>query len=500
MATIPVSNDTELRAAIQGALTGDVIELTGAGPFSATTLAKFTCFSPLVPQGGYTVQSASGSKLTLNNTRIYQQNIDGPYAPSNVNNVILNYSSGNTAIFRATSGTYTFDDIDITGTHGGWAGNGSVYMSMTVSNGATPINTSLTLSNSTISVAGQSGFNAAAGTGSVSAFMQSWNNSGNVTLNNNSFDEAGYKTSFHFANMLPGGAAANPAIGSYTLTDNTFSRSANATVRDRGNRLESVTATLNGNTFSDGSYLDLAGNISGMTIGSPTFTPGDGNSFNTLFGGTGINVTKTSSSGAGLSATTTTLIAFNTFTGYGMALTYAATGAGDVFTANLNNYVTAGTLIQVEFDKLIAGGSGDNSINSVGTDDWINGGAGNDTISSGNGSDYIIGGLGADNLTPGGGLDTILYYGTNEGGDTITGFVPGAFGDKLAFRTGGGGATAFSSSTIFEASAPTTAAPTLSYVGGVLSYDVDGNGGGAAVTIATFAGSPSITAADILLF
>jgi Ca2+-binding RTX toxin-like protein len=170
-----------------------------------------------------------------------------------------------------------------------------------------------------------------------------------------------------------------------------------------------------------------------------------------------------------------------------------------VFTVNGSNTVTAGTLPARTFAKFITGGTGNNTINSVGgTDDWIFGGAGADSITSNGGNDYIIGGLGADTIDPGSGADTILYYGTNEGGDTIANFTPGT--DKLAFRTGGGGATAFAAGTIFQTTAPTTATPTLSYVGGVLSYDADGNGGGGAVTIATFTGSPSIAAADILLF
>lgn len=488
------ADSATLRNAIQLAGSGDVITLNGpvATPYSVTTLAKFVSFSPLNPVGGYTITS-DGTKRTLSNTRIYQQNIDGPYAPSNVNNVILNYSNGNnTAIFRATTGTYTFNAIDITGNHGGWAGNGSVYFSTTISDQANAITANVELLNSSISVTGQSGFNAAAGTGSVSAFYQSWNNNGTVKLQGNTFDESGYKTSFHFANMRPGGATANQALGNYTISGNTFKRTSNATVRDRGNRLESVTATVTGNTFQDGSYLDLAGNISAMTINGT-------NIFNTLYGGPGINITKTSSSGAALSATSTSLISGNSFTGYGLAFTYNAPLANDVFTVNGSNSVTAGSLPAQTFDKFLTGGTGNNTIvSNGGTNDWIFGGNGNDSITSNGGDDYIIGGLGSDAINPGTGADTILYYGTNEGGDTITGFTPGT--DKLAFRAGGGGSTAFTGPLNFLTTAPVAAVPTWSYVGGVLTYDADGTGGGSAVTIATFTGSPAITASDLVLF
>jgi hypothetical protein len=506
MATITVTDNTTLRSAIQTAASGDVIVLNGTTPttsFSVTTLAKFVSFSPLNPVGGYTVQSATtGGKRTLTNTRIYQQNIDGPYAPSNVNNVILNYSNGNTtAIFRATTGTYTFDAIDITGTHGGWAGNGNVYMSMTVSDQANAITTNLTLSNSTIAVTGQGG--SSNPTGSLSAFMQSWNNNGAVSLTGNTFDEAGYKTSFHFANMRPAGAPAAPT-GSYSITGNTFKRTSNATVRNRGNRLESVTATVRGNTFQDGSYLDLAGNISAMTIGGST--AGQGNTFSTLYGGSGINITKTSSSLAALSATTTSLITGNTFTGYGLALTYTATGLNDVFTVNgtSSNTVTAGALAPQVFSKLISGGSGSNTINSTGgTADWIYGGAGNDTISSNGGNDYIIGGPGVDTITPGSGADTILYYDTTDGQDTITSFVI-AEGDKLAFRSAAFGniATGVLPAANFTTGAPSSGNPTFIYNTGtgLLTYDADGNGAGSAVNIASFTTAPALTAANIHIF
>lgn len=476
-----VSNSAALRAAIQAAPSGDVIELNGSSTFSVTTLAKFVSFSPLNPVGGYTVQSATGGKRTLSNTRIYQQNIDGPYAPSNVNNVILDYSNGNnTAIFRATTGTYSFNAIDITGTHGGWTGNGSVYMSMTVSDGLNPINTNLTFSNSTVSLAGQSGFNAAAGTGSVSAFMQSWNNTGNVILSGNTFDESGYKTSFHFASLNSGGALR----GNYTIAGNTFKRLSNANVRDRGNRLESVVASVSANTFQDGSYLALGGTLSSMSLSS--------NTFSTILGGTGISISSGSVVG------TPSSFVGNTFTGYGMALSNLNTAPNSISTFTGNNSVTAGTLAAQAFTQFTAGGSGGNVISVNGANDWINGGAGNDTISSAGGNDYIIGGLGNDTINPGTGADTILYYGTNEGADTITGFLPGT--DKLAFRTGGGGATAFTGPLNFLTTAPVAAVPTWSYVGGVLTYDADGTGAGSSVTIATFTGSPAIRAADLVLF
>jgi hypothetical protein len=54
-----------------------------------------------------------------------------------------------------------------------------------------------------------------------------------------------------------------------------------------------------------------------------------------------------------------------------------------------------------------------------------------DTISGGGGDDYIWGGNGADLLNGGGGHDRFAYLSTIEGGDTISGFTTGKYGDAI---------------------------------------------------------------------
>jgi hypothetical protein len=239
-----------------------------------------------LPYSGYTIQSSvaltplgQGSSpsalLTrkFSNTRIYQQNIDGPYSPGLIKDVELIYTLGTDVLLSATTGNFTFANVRFTGTHAGWAGNGNKYFSLTSFSAAAPITVPLTLTNVTVDITGQgNGFN---GTIGGSAFLHSWNNNGPVSIANSIFDESGFASTF---NLL--GTGASPS-GTYTISGNSFNRTttpANRTVRPEGNRLQNVNATFTGNTFSDGSYLDLYGNISGFTIGAAATT----NTFNTI--------------------------------------------------------------------------------------------------------------------------------------------------------------------------------------------------------------------------
>lgn len=495
---IPNGDSTALRSAIQAATSGTQIDLTGGpNPYSVTTLAKFPCFDPLERTDNYAIAGPAATRTAIiQNTRIYQQNIDGPYGPNLVKDLTFNYTSAainNTAILRATTGIRTLDNLAITGQHSGWAGNGGVYMSLATSNGFNPISTDLTLSNSTIAVSGQVG---------TASFMQSWNNVGTVNLTNNTFNEAGLnRGSFHFATMYPGGVVGDGPYGTYNVSGNTFN--GNNTTKSNGNRVESVQeANILNNTFNSGSYIDLAGDVSGVKIQNTTF--------NTILNGPGIRFTLNSSSGAVLDTTMPPTISNNAFTGYGLAVTYndspsPAVASHYSFTG-ADNTVKAGALAVRTFGRMSAGSSlGDTIIGAGATADWINGGGGNDTINAGNGSDYVIGGIGSDRIITGSGQDIILYYETNEGGDTITDFNFAAT-DRLAFRKDAfmpGGSTGTLPNANFSTNAAAiTTVPTFLYTGGVLTYDADGlNTGAAGVNIATFSPTvPALTAADILLF
>jgi Ca2+-binding RTX toxin-like protein len=514
-----VSTSAQLRTAIQNASSLDPTINVDSGSYSSvTTLAKLPSYrpEPAVAYNGYSIIGTTPRTGTIiDDTRIYQKNIDGPYAPSLIKDLTLNYTSttlNKSAILNATSGSYTLDNLDITGQHAGWHGNGGVYMALTVSDAANAIDADLTLVNSSISVSGQVG---------GSAFLQSWNNEGDVTLNNNQFDEAGLNAgSFHFGTMYADKSTTGGPLGMYSITNNTFTRlTGSTTPRSRGNRLETVSATVQGNTFKNGAFLDLYGDVSAVSIndgGSGLLS--DANKFETVYGGAGIRFNKTTTSGVQLvtynpGSMTGIDIQRNVFSGYGLAITNVDSTPGSVIVNNSFNKIRTGSttaLPEINFNRQHAGGSGSNNIAPTGNNrDWINAGAGNDTANGGQGDDYLIGGAGVDDLTGGLGADAFVYYDSTEGQDVITDFTTAS--DCLAFRGNTSGGSNFfnfapgSSLTlgtdfITSGASATNAVPTFIYFGGVLSYDADGSGGGAAVNIATFTGSPTIAASDIKFF
>jgi Ca2+-binding RTX toxin-like protein len=504
--TISVSSSAALRTAIQNiTYVGPIVP--AAGSYSVTTLAKIPSFrsEPAVPLiNTYSIQGASRTGTIINDTRIYQPNIDGAFGPRTVDNLTLQYNSStsnNTAILNATTGTYILNRLNIQGQHGGWAGNGGVYMALTTSNGNTPINTNLTLQRSTISVTGQTG---------TASFLQSWNNTGNVLIGGsgagNTFNETGYnRGSFHFASMYPGGTQGTKR-GTYTVRDNTFN--GNGTTRDNSNRLENVVALVQGNTFNNGSYLDLAGNLNNTQLFS--------NTFNTISGGYGIRFTQKSSSLALLDSTGLVLSG-STFTGYGLPIVNndaaIATASVVKVTSVGSNMITLPNIGTKSPDVFYAGGRFADTITDLdGTPDWINGGAGNDSIDGGDGDDWIIGGAGNDTITTGtDSMDTVLYYDPSEGNDIITDFSDSTSmtPDTLGFRSSTFGnltSGTFIDGTNFISDptlpvAPTTG-PTFLYnsTTGQLTYDSNGSAAGGISSIATLSGAPALTVADFKFF
>lgn len=513
MATFNAATSDELRNAIQLAMNGDIINLTSSGPYSVGTLSKLTCSNLPTNSGRYQIIGVASPKPVINDTRIYQDNIDGyTQGPSLVQNVTLNYTgaaANNTSILRSTSGTYVIDGVDFTGQHGGWSGNSSVYISLTVCQPSTPNNASLTFKNSKVSLSGQTGFN---GTNGGAAFMQSWNNSGTVVVDNNMFDEGsvangGYYYTFHFYNSP---SVAPTAYPRYTINNNTFFRSVNQNVRDRGNRLENVQATLTGNTFSNGSYLDLMGNSTGVTFGNGT-APGN-NTFNTIANGYGIRISRVTSGGVSYTGSPT-FTGTTTFTGPGLALKYVSNVANTNATLN-GTFVIGGNT----FDRLIAGGQVSDTTGLTGsatTRDWIFGDAGNDglngsnladSLDGGTGDDSLVGGPNGDTLTGGTGSDIFRYQNRTDGNDIITDFS-NADNDKFLFQsTQFGGLTNGSitaANLIASASpVPVSAIPTFLYntTSGQLSFDVDGTGGTAANNLAILQGTPTLTYTKLTFF
>jgi Ca2+-binding RTX toxin-like protein len=143
-------------------------------------------------------------------------------------------------------------------------------------------------------------------------------------------------------------------------------------------------------------------------------------------------------------------------------------------------------------DNVLIGNSGANLLRGLG---------GADSIAGSQGADTLEGGLGADTLTGSGGFDLFLWLSPAEGGDVVTDFRPGD--DRLAFTGAafGGLAPGPLDAAHFAEDAPSAAVAQFVYAKstGLLEWDADGSGAGAAVFVATLSNKPALTAGDVLI-
>ncbi len=146
--------------------------------------------------------------------------------------------------------------------------------------------------------------------------------------------------------------------------------------------------------------------------------------------------------------------------------------------------------------------TGNSNFTGIGNDlgNQLSGGAGDDFLSGLDGDDSFLGGSGADLMIGGAGADTFRYQGGEAGLDRILGFTSGE--DRIALlssafaRTAtvdfisGVGATANSSNSTFLYDSST----------GILSYDADGDGAGAAVQLAQLDPGLVLNPGDFLFY
>jgi len=129
---------------------------------------------------------------------------------------------------------------------------------------------------------------------------------------------------------------------------------------------------------------------------------------------------------------------------------------------------------------------------------------GADTLTGTAGNDVIAGGAGADRLTGGGGADTFALTAAPNGTvDRITDFASGT--DKLALAQSAFSALnpgGLSVAAFVQAAAALTSAQRIIYnqTTGILSYDADGSGGGAAVAVAQLNAGQVLQPQDIKIY
>jgi Ca2+-binding RTX toxin-like protein len=164
----------------------------------------------------------------------------------------------------------------------------------------------------------------------------------------------------------------------------------------------------------------------------------------------------------------------------------------------LNEFNNTATL------PVILGNNSGNSLTGTSGSDIIMGFGGNDTITGGAGSDLLIGGDGADHFrytskTDGGGVGDLIVDFTH-GSDELD-FSRFAFGNHLA--TGGTNLGTLDSSHFVSNSDGHATAATAQFVyntsNGTLSFDSDGTGATAAITMAQLENHAPLTFSDIHL-
>lgn len=243
--------------------------------------------------------------------------------------------------------------------------------------------------------------------------------------------------------------------------------------------------------FTDNTAHAGVGNASDNVIqggtGADTFVGGGGN--DQLSGGTGAANTLLGGIGNDL---------FIVQTAGDTIIEYANEG-----TDTVHSFLTVFVLRDNVEVLIYMGGGSTNPFIGIGsaTDNAITGGNGTDQISGLDGNDVITGGSGADLLQGGNGADQFRYTGTETGGfDRILDFVAGV--DKIALSSAGFARTA--TFDFFAGGAPVATSSNSAFLynanTGILSYDADGNGAGAAVQLAQLNVGLNLTVGDFLFY
>ena len=235
------------------------------------------------------------------------------------------------------------------------------------------------------------------------------------------------------------------------------------------NNVENLTFVGTGNFVGSGN--SLANVITGGT-GADYLIGNDGDDI--LFGGTGAANTLQGGIGNDIYVVSTTGDSTIEFSGGGIDTVQSATS--HTLSNNVENLIYTGS---GNF-----GGTGNSLANS------ISGGAGKDTLNGLGGDDILTGGAGTDQ-----------FRFSSTGLDRITDFVSGV--DRVGLAN-----AAFSHTASFVliqgvgVQAATAAVSTFLYnkSTGLLSFDADGSGGGAAVTIATLNAGLTLAPGDFLFY
>ncbi|WP_298964639.1 calcium-binding protein [uncultured Methylobacterium sp.] len=177
--------------------------------------------------------------------------------------------------------------------------------------------------------------------------------------------------------------------------------------------------------------------------------------------------------------------------------------AGNTGEAAGDTYSGVEGLIGSRFNDRLTGNTAANRLEGGLGNDTLDGGAANDTLIGGEGADWLTASAGYDLLTGGAAGDRFVFTSVSPQFDTISDFDR-LQGDRIVLASAAfGGLTGLTAGTSFIAKgAPmaTQSGPTVLYDTGtgLLSYDADGTGAGAATRIATLTGAPTLLASSFV--
>ncbi len=434
MATIsvPVGGIRNIRAAINAASSGDLIDLL-AGSFDITadglntnspgtspaTFARFGAKS-LSFQG-----ASQGGAIVNGNARIFtgqQDGASGVPTDINVGSMTLSYAGASNYILQFGDKIYKvgtdacgnpyFDaknvipgidivDVAFSGTHAGGNGAAGTYMEISSgysAAGSAPLN--FNFSQSIVNLTGQSGFNPAVPSGG-SSFLQAQGDG--ITISQSNFNENGYRNSLSIWNS-----------SNVVIDRNSFSRPTFPYVRASGETIRNSSGVVSANIFSDGAYLDLRDfcndtlNIKGNSFLMKGATNPAG-----LFGGSGPFgiLLRDASAFSNSTLTFGTGVTDGNFFEDGLVfknITSTATSFTGTFLVNLTVSGVSKTFTQAN-----VGGTGSDILTGSTGDDWISGDLGNDTLTGSTGGDAFVF---ATTLNASTNVDTITDYGVGAGG------------------------------------------------------------------------------------
>jgi Ca2+-binding RTX toxin-like protein len=185
----------------------------------------------------------------------------------------------------------------------------------------------------------------------------------------------------------------------------------------------------------------------------------------------------------------------------------ALNGSGNALSNKLTGNTGANTLAGGAGNDSLSGGDGNDGLIGMDGADTLGGGNGNDVLDGGTGNDSLVGGAGNDKLTGGTGLDIFRFSSALSGSNIDTLLDFNIVDDRLQLENSVFlklTATGVLSSSFFRASSTGNAADSNDHVlyetdTGKLFYDVDGNGAGVKVWVATLQTMPALTSADIFV-